>query len=331
MSKGNPVALARAAARKYGIPESIFLNMGRAEGGLDKNGNPRRSSAGAIGWGQLMPGTAKGLGVNPYDLASNIDGAARYLKQQYKTFGSWRLALAAYNAGPGAVQKYGGVPPFAETERYVARILANAADSYTTAGKPRVQAGGVTGLDVPDFRQSVALNNLRQLAAGSTLRPSDTLTALVQAKAASGGTNPAVTSTSLPASMSGGTGTVTVAKGADRAGVSLQPAVLAFARKVAGLYGNPITIGTGTNHNQYVAGTTRQSAHWTGWAADVPATGAALIRLGQAALIAAGADPKWARKQKGGLFNVGGFQIIYSTDQGGNHWGHLHIGLRGHK
>jgi soluble lytic murein transglycosylase-like protein len=66
-----------------------------------------------------MPATARSLGVNPHDPKQNLDGGARYLKMQYNTFRSWRLALAANNAGPGAVKKHGGVPPYRETRNYV--------------------------------------------------------------------------------------------------------------------------------------------------------------------------------------------------------------------
>jgi soluble lytic murein transglycosylase-like protein len=72
-----------------------------------------------------MPGTAANLGVDPHDPAQNLEGGARYLRQMYDKFGSWRLALAAYNAGPGAVEQHGGVPPYRETTRYVKKILGS--------------------------------------------------------------------------------------------------------------------------------------------------------------------------------------------------------------
>ena len=110
---------ARAMARKHGVPEDLFLRLVQQESGW----NPQaRSHKGAHGLAQLMPGTAAKLGVDPRDPIQNLDGGARYLRMMYNTFGSWQLALAAYNAGPGAVAKYGGVPPYRETRNYV-RII----------------------------------------------------------------------------------------------------------------------------------------------------------------------------------------------------------------
>lgn len=115
--------VAREMARRHGIPEDLFLRLVKQE----SNWNPSaRSNKGALGLAQLMPDTARDLGVNPRDPHQNLEGGARYLAAQYRTFGSWRLALAAYNAGPGAVQKHGGIPPFRETQQYVRAILGSA-------------------------------------------------------------------------------------------------------------------------------------------------------------------------------------------------------------
>jgi hypothetical protein len=83
------------------------------------------SSVGAIGLAQLMPGTARELGVNPHDRAQNLDGGARYLLAQIQEFGTLSLAVAAYNAGPGAVRQYGGVPRYRETERHVSMVMSH--------------------------------------------------------------------------------------------------------------------------------------------------------------------------------------------------------------
>lgn len=112
--------VARAAARRHGIPEDLFLRLVTQESGW----NPQAlSSAGAIGLAQLMPDTAVLMGVDPQDSHANLDGGARYLAQQYRRFGNWRHALAAYNAGPEAVVAHDGIPPYAETQAYVVAIL----------------------------------------------------------------------------------------------------------------------------------------------------------------------------------------------------------------
>lgn len=120
--RGVYYTMARAAARQHGVPEDLFLRLVQQE----SNWKPKAvSHKGAIGLAQLMPGTADLLGVNPHDPRQNLEGGARYLKRMYNRFGSWRLALAAYNAGPEAVSKHGGIPPFRETRNYVRRILGS--------------------------------------------------------------------------------------------------------------------------------------------------------------------------------------------------------------
>jgi hypothetical protein len=126
-----------------------------------------------------------------------------------------------------------------------------------------------------------------------------------------------------------GQGRVIVAKGANRPGANLNPAVVNFVGRVAGRYGDPLTIGTGTNHSRLTINGT-VSDHWSGNGADVPLTGRALIRAGQDALIEAGMPAAKARRQTGGGFNVGDWQVIFNTDAPGwgNHLTHLHVGRR---
>jgi hypothetical protein len=120
---------ARDAARQYGVPEDLFLRVIQQESGFRPDVT---SSAGAYGLAQLMPGTAAELGVDPRDPLQNLAGGARYLRQQLDAFGDPALALAAYNAGPGRVRQYGGIPPFEETQNYVQRILGGAAPLQAT-------------------------------------------------------------------------------------------------------------------------------------------------------------------------------------------------------
>lgn len=112
---------AQTAAKTYGIPEGLFIRLIQQESGW----NPAAlSPKGAIGLAQLMPGTARLLKVDPQNPSENLNGGARYLRMMFDRFGSWNLALAAYNAGPEAVAKYNGIPPYAETQNYVQVILA---------------------------------------------------------------------------------------------------------------------------------------------------------------------------------------------------------------
>lgn len=114
--KGVYLSAAREAARRHGVPEDLFLRLIQQESGWNPTA---KSHKGALGLAQLMPGTAERLRVDPSDPHQNLDGGARYLSQQFRAFGSWRLALAAYNAGPEAVRRHKGVPPYKETQNYV--------------------------------------------------------------------------------------------------------------------------------------------------------------------------------------------------------------------
>lgn len=111
--------LITSAAQRYGVDPNLALSVAKAESGLDPNAV---SSKGAVGIMQLMPSSFPG--VNIADPATNIDTGVGYLAQMMQRYGDVNLALAAYNAGPGNVDKYGGVPPFTETQNYVDKVLA---------------------------------------------------------------------------------------------------------------------------------------------------------------------------------------------------------------
>ena len=123
---GTPYAsLFTQAAQRHGISPTLLAAVAQQESGFDARAV---SPAGAQGLMQLMPGTAAGLGVaNPFDPAQSVDGAARLLKDLISEFGRVDLALAAYNAGPGAVKRYNAIPPYPETRNYVPAVLAHKA------------------------------------------------------------------------------------------------------------------------------------------------------------------------------------------------------------
>ncbi|MGE5620277.1 MAG: lytic transglycosylase domain-containing protein [Sphingomonadaceae bacterium] len=129
----------RRAAQREGVDAHLVKAVVEAESGFDPLAV---SSAGAKGLMQLMDETARSLGVrDSFDPAANLAGGAKYLRAMLDKFGSVPLALAAYNAGPGAVEKYNGVPPYKETRNYVERVLALQQRNLKAAGRNEVEGG----------------------------------------------------------------------------------------------------------------------------------------------------------------------------------------------
>lgn len=136
---GDLVDYARTAAQRAGIDPDIFVRQIQQESGFNPGA---KSPAGAIGIAQFMPGTAAGMKVDPTDPYAALDAAARMDAQNLNRYGSYDKMLAAYNAGGGAVEKYGGVPPFEETQRYVKNIMSGAGEAVRGAAGAAVQQGG---------------------------------------------------------------------------------------------------------------------------------------------------------------------------------------------
>ena len=144
VSKGKDATINKiiAEAQRQGVDPKLALTIGMIESHLNQSDG---SNAGAIGVMQLMPETARGLGVDPYDEDQNIHGGVKFLKQMLDRFnGNVQLAVAAYNAGPGAVEQYGGIPPYGETQRYakmVSRMYGNSSQATTSRTQPAQQQG----------------------------------------------------------------------------------------------------------------------------------------------------------------------------------------------
>ena len=168
-------SLIEQAARDQGVDPALLKGLVQAESGFDPNSV---SSVGAQGLTQLMPDTAKGLGVtNSFDPLQNLEGGARFLAGALKRFGGdERLALAAYNAGPGAVERYGGIPPFAETQAYVPRVLGYA-DAYRQQGFGQTPT---TAAATPGVAAAVAAPSGMTLTAAIGSAPSATAQNAIQ-------------------------------------------------------------------------------------------------------------------------------------------------------
>lgn len=308
-------SLIRQYSRMYGVDPRAALAVARTEGGLRWGAvGDQGSSHGPF---QLRRGGALPAGRNA--AWANSPAGIQYAIQRMAASGA---RGKTGNAAIEAIVRNFERPADPGSEIAKAMGYYGGAAPSGAAGTPTASPGAPSGAQSAGLLSSLISASNR----GTSANVLPLLAKLGQASAAPG---PSPVS---PSPQAGGGPSPSISRwlnvsaGADRAGVHTNQGVLGMAARVAQVYGSRLTIGTGTNHNQYVAGSNRQSAHWTGQAVDIPSSGGALTKLGQAALIAAGMPVAQARKQRGGLFNVGGWQIIFNSNVGGNHYNHLHMG-----
>jgi hypothetical protein len=360
-----PINLKKEAERiavENGIRPALFKALVADESGWRVDA---KSPVGAYGLTQLMPKTAASLGVDPHDPIQALEGGARYLKQQLDKFGSERLALAAYNAGPGAVEEYNGVPPYTETQRYVRNIMAAAGhpDQHdppkdltkvsplaTSTPKPLPMPGSsMTSLIGPPTvgvdPEQVAFNNLGVIGRGGS--PTRTLTGLVdavqQADAAPPAAAPATAPLPDPAPAQGLTTPQRTQPRTTpgRAGLPKPPGggwagshdvVKGFAQIATGLG----LQSTSEKRDRKYTTSGNTSDHYSGnktaYAEDL-SNGYATPEMDNAAeKIAAALGVRW-NPTMGALEIskiVDGYriQVLYRTHVGGDHFTHIHVGAK---
>jgi hypothetical protein len=360
----------RRIARQYVNPytgkrlsgAALLLKLASGESGFDSGAD----SGKAHGRTQFTPGSRATVlqkyGVDPWGSVDEAYHAAA-LHLRGKVNGS--KGLEGYNPGDpsytgyilkqrvghtrgasstsgGAAGGSAGLPGVAGTQgaRNQPMGSTGALALLKALQEPR-QAPSSGGLQTPAFAAAPALPKGYEapVSGGGPAAPPDVNALLDQIRTVGGDVQLAPGAGAIPgmAGVTGGFGStgakghgrVVLAPGADRPGVRTHGDVLNFARQVSSIAGQPLRIGTGSNHSRLTVNGT-VSDHWRGEGADIPKTGRGLVRIGQAALIAAGMDPKQARKQTGGGYNVGSWQIIFNTDAlgWGDHTTHLHIGRR---
>lgn len=184
----------RQASYDFGVPTKLLSALLYQESGF----NPKaKSKAGAIGIAQLMPATARSYGIDPTDPFESIRGAAMYLRDAYKEFGSWEKALAAYNAGSGAVRKYKGIPPYKETQNYVRSIMNKIQQAIPRPSLVHPAMAAETSSTAPTTAQVPTKIPTPQMAAQRllmhTVKPGETLWGIAQRYLGSGSRYPELT------------------------------------------------------------------------------------------------------------------------------------------
>jgi hypothetical protein len=325
--------IADAAAKRYGVPPGLFRRLIQQESGWNPDA---RNPSGATGLVQIhLPSHPDISEEQARDPAFALGWGARYLATQKARFGRWDLALAAYNAGPGNVEN-GKWQSFPETRNYVKNILGGkTAVNAVGAAPPPLGAAAPALSALPQATQSRNANLLSSIfdsnnqilglnaPVGILPKPPEPV-AVPLPKPSSGQALAGGLAMNAPGGWEKFVGKIERRHGPSKPHA---PDILRFVGKVGQLAGQVLTPWGNESHSLTTVSGNR-SAHADGFAADIPASGQQLVRLGQAALIAAGMSPAEARKQKGGLFNVGGYQVIFATNVGGNHHDHLHVGIR---
>jgi hypothetical protein len=314
------VALIVQRARRYGVDPRAALAVASVEGGLHAGGVG--DSGTSYGPFQLHVGGAlpRGRGAGWANSPAGIDYALRQMARTARGLRG-RAAIAAIVRNferpadiPGEITKASG-----RLGQFGDGGLSTSLSSGAGAVGRNPGLAAVPGSSFAPALMSVLASNNDLIGV-----PTPALDFTTPAPAAA---PPSPQTRTVQTRGGRNVNLVRFARGADRAGVRTSRAVRNFVVKIAAAAGHPLVIGTGTNHNRMTVNG-NVSDHWSGHAGDIPATGRELIRLGQLALIAAGANPAWARRQRGGLFNVGGHQIIFNTMQGGDHTNHLHVSAR---
>lgn len=334
--------LAAQAAREVGIPPKLYVAL--ITRGERSYRGWQTSPSGAQGPAQLMPGTADNLakkyGINPRDYYGNLLGGAYYLKEQLDHFKDPRLAVAAYNAGPGAVSEHGGVPPYAETQRYVKNIMSQmgqvtvpppggATTARGSTGQPRAAAAPfVSGM--PDLTATLT-GNLGKIASG-TDKATDLLGPLLeQAMMPRIAPTPAPAQPDVQSAATRGAparSTIDLSRGGGGWGGSYTPATeLAKLGESMGLS------VTSEKRDRKMTASGNPSDHWAGsknaYAYDLGGSpqqmDAAAKRLAaQLGVKYNGRDELVLTKTVNGLR----YQILYRTHVGGDHFTHIHVGVR---
>jgi hypothetical protein len=333
---------ARKAAQRNGLDPDVFERQIQQESGFRADAV---SPKGARGVAQIMPDTARAWGVNPMDPIAALNASARNMAGYVRKYGGIENALRAYNAGPGAIEASRN---YRETNNYVRTILGGRTPARTPQRAPddesedpetrsRTWMSTTPGMDnraarsqlVQSFLGSRSADPVEFALRARELRDiAPTVTAHTREYPGEPGSAPA---NSAP--VSNGTGRFSVT--GPNPG-RLKPQLKSFAEKVADTYGGNLTGLDGSTHSKLTVNG-NVSQHSTGNATDIftidgkPATGQRLINAGRAALIAAGMPRAKAMRAPGGLYNVGGHQIIFGVDgaeNGGNHMDHLHISAR---